>query len=86
MLAAATRESAPLMAIGKRMPSGAIRIPLRLAETCLYLGEVRDERCLGAGLWVLKVDSPIGEAELIARTPQLTKVCSARFVVAFFRL
>ena len=67
------------------VPSGAIRIPLRLAEDCLYVGEIRDERCLGASRWILEIDSPIGEAELIARTPQLTKMCSARFVVELIR-
>lgn len=67
------------------MPSEAIRIPLRMAESCLYLGEVSDERCLGAGRWILEIHSSIAEADVIARVPQLTKVCSARFVMELIR-
>jgi type VI secretion system protein ImpJ len=67
------------------LPSGAIRIPLRMAESCLYLGEVSDERCLGPGRWILEIRSSTEDADLIARVPQLTKVCSARFVVELIR-
>jgi type VI secretion system protein ImpJ len=67
------------------LPSEAIRIPLRLAESCLYMGEVSDERCLGAGRWILEIQAAMAEADLIARVPQLTKVCSARFVGELIR-
>lgn len=67
------------------MPSGAIRIPLRMAENSLWLGEVGDERCLGPGRWIMEIDSPLGEAKVIAQTPQLTKICSARFVTELIR-
>lgn len=67
------------------MPSQAMRIPLRMAESCLWLGEVSDERCLGAGRWILEIHSSLDDADLIARLPQLTKVCSARFVVELIR-
>lgn len=67
------------------MPSGAIRIPLRMTDSCLYQGDVADERCLGPGRWILEIHSAMGEAELIARAPQLTKMCSARFVVELIR-
>jgi type VI secretion system protein ImpJ len=63
------------------MPSKAITIPLRSVGNSLYEGEVNDERCVGASRWLLEIRSPIGEADLIARVPQLVKVCSARFVV-----
>ncbi len=63
------------------MPSKAITIPLRKIESSLYAGEVKDERCLGPSRWLLEIRSPIGEADLIARVPQLVKVCSSRFVV-----
>jgi type VI secretion system protein ImpJ len=63
------------------MPSKAITIPLRSAGNSLYEGEVKDERCVGPSRWLLEIRSPIGEADLIARVPQLVKVCSARFVV-----
>jgi type VI secretion system protein ImpJ len=63
------------------MPSKAITIPLRSVGNSLYEGDVNDERCVGASRWLLEIRSPIGEADLIARVPQLAKVCSARFVV-----
>jgi len=66
-------------------PSGAIRIPLRMADKGLYLGDVSDERCLASSRWILEIHSPLGEAELIARVPQLTKMCSGRFVVELIR-
>jgi len=67
------------------MPSKAIKIALQPVETFLYNGEVKDERCLGAGRWILEIQSPIGEADLIARVPKLTKMCSARFVVELIK-
>jgi type VI secretion system protein ImpJ len=67
------------------MPSKAIKIPLHSVESFLYNGEVKDERCLGAGRWILEIQSPIGEADLIERVPKLTKVCSARFVVELIK-
>jgi len=67
------------------MPSGAIRIPLRMADPCLWLGGVSDERCLGPSRWIIEIHSPLGEADLLAQVPQLTKTCSARFVVELIR-
>ncbi len=62
------------------LPSKAIRIPLKLNENSIFEGEVKDERCIGPARWILEVQSPIGEADLIARVPRLCKVCSSRFV------
>jgi type VI secretion system protein ImpJ len=62
------------------LPSKAIKIPLRPIESFLYHGEVKDERCVGPARWILEIQSPTGEADLIARVPKLTKICSARFV------
>lgn len=67
------------------MPSKAIRIPLQSVETYLYNGEVSDERCLGAGRWVLEIRSRIGDADLIANVPKLVKICSARFVLELIK-
>jgi type VI secretion system protein ImpJ len=67
------------------MPSKAIKIPFKQVETFLYNGEVKDERCLGPSRWVLEIASPIGEVDLIARVPKLTKICSARFVVELIK-
>lgn len=62
------------------LPSKALKIPLRATESFLYLGEVTDERCIGPSRWILEIQSPTGEADLISNVPKLTKVCSARFV------
>jgi type VI secretion system protein ImpJ len=67
------------------MPSKAIRIPLKPVESSLYQGEVQDERCIGPARWILEIQSPIGEADLITRVPKLTKMCSARFVVELIK-
>ncbi len=67
------------------MPSKAIKIPLQQVESFLYNGEIRDERCIGPARWILEIQSPIGEADLIARVPKLTKMCSARFVLELIK-
>jgi len=35
---------------------------------------------LGRSRWILSIQSPVGEADLIAKTSQVVKVCSAKFV------
>jgi type VI secretion system protein ImpJ len=67
------------------IPPDAIRITLDPVESFLWAGAVKDERCLGPSKWILEVQSPIGEADLIATVPKLTKVCSARFVVELIK-
>jgi type VI secretion system protein ImpJ len=62
------------------VPSQAILIPLKGVDRYFYEGEIKDQRCFGSSRWILGVHSPIGEAELISRVPQLVKVCSAKFV------
>ncbi|HET9409532.1 MAG TPA: type VI secretion system baseplate subunit TssK [Candidatus Sulfotelmatobacter sp.] len=62
------------------VPSQAIVIPLKAAARYFYQGEIRDQRCMGRSRWILGVRSAIGEADLIAKTLQLVKVCSAQFV------
>ena len=51
------------------LPSKAIKIPLRAVESFLYHGEVTDERCVGPARWILEIQSPTGEADLIAAFP-----------------
>lgn len=62
------------------VPAQAITIPLNQVGRYFYEGEVKDQRCFGRCRWILGIHSPIGEAELIAKAPQLLKVCSAKFV------
>ena len=66
-------------------PDKAIEIPLQPVESFLYNGVVADERCVGPSRWILQIQSPLGDADLIAHVPRLTKVCSARFVVELIR-
>ena len=61
-------------------PSNCLSIPLRSVASYFYEGDVTDQRCLDRARWILAVQSAIGDAELIARTTQLVKVCSAQFV------
>ena len=61
-------------------PSNCIPIPLRSVANYFYEGDVTDQRCLDRARWLLSVHSAIGDAEVITRTIQLVKVCSAQFV------
>lgn len=61
-------------------PTQGIPIPLTLVNRNFFMGEVRDERCLGRSRWILSVYSPVGEADLILSVTQVVKVCSAKFV------
>ena len=62
------------------VPTNCVSIPLQKTADYFYQGEVTDTRCLGPSRWVLAIRSPIGEVELISRTPPLVKVCSKLFV------
>ncbi len=62
------------------VPTQGILIPLKPLNRYFFMGEVKDERCLARSRWILSIYSPIGEADLIERTTQLVKVCSAKFV------
>lgn len=62
------------------VPTNCISIPLSAAGDYFYEGEVADQRCLNRSRWVFAIRSGVGEAELMARTPQLVKVCTPPFV------
>jgi type VI secretion system protein ImpJ len=62
------------------LPTNCISIPLRSAGDCFYEGEISDLRCLGRSRWVLALHAPIGEADLMVKTPRLVKICSPQFV------
>ena len=62
------------------VPTNCISIPLAKSADYFYAGDITDQRCLGASRWVLGIRSPVGEVELISRTPALVKVCSRLFV------
>jgi len=62
------------------VPTNCVTIPLEKTSDCFYEGEVGDTRCLGRARWFLGIRANLGEAEVITRTTQLVKVCSARFI------
>jgi type VI secretion system protein ImpJ len=62
------------------VPTNCIRIALTQTGDYFWSGEVVDSRCLSPSRWVLAMRSPVGEVELISRTPQLVKLCSQLFV------
>ncbi|HEV3197762.1 MAG TPA: type VI secretion system baseplate subunit TssK [Bryobacteraceae bacterium] len=62
------------------VPTNCLSIPLNPAGDYYWEGEVTDQRCMGRSRWVFAIHSNMGEAELMARTPQLIKICTPPFV------
>ncbi len=58
------------------VPSNCVQIPLVSAGRNFRNGDVLDQRCLDRARWILAVRAETGEAEIIAKTPRLVKVCS----------
>jgi type VI secretion system protein ImpJ len=61
-------------------PTNVVSIPLKKSANYYYDGEIADQRCLDRARWVFSIRSATGEVELIAKTPQLVKVCSRLFI------
>ena len=57
-----------------------VTIPLVKVRDYFYEGDITDTRCLGRARWLFGIRSDLGDADLITRTPDLVKICSARFV------
>jgi type VI secretion system protein ImpJ len=62
------------------VPSNTITLNFTPAEPYIYAAPVQDERCLRRARWILGMRSALGESELLRLTPQLVKVCSAKFI------
>src|SRR5262249_32037533 len=62
------------------VPTNVTSITLNAMADCFYGGVIADDRALRRCRWVLGIRSPIGDAELISRTPELVKVCSREFI------
>jgi type VI secretion system protein ImpJ len=62
------------------VPTQYIEIPLIKRADYFYEAEVKDQRCLDRARWIFAIRSQVSEPELIARTPQLVKLCSKQFV------
>jgi type VI secretion system protein ImpJ len=61
-------------------PSNCLSIPLTPVANYFWEGAITDQRCLDRARWLISVHSPLGDAEVITRTLQLVKICSAQFV------
>lgn len=61
-------------------PSNCVAIPLKPVANYFYEGAVVDQRCLDRARWIFSIRSPIGDAEIMSRTPRVVKVCSAQFI------
>ncbi len=62
------------------VPTNVISVPLRKSREYFYEGDISDQRCLDRARWILSIRSAAAEVEVIAKTPQLVKVCSKLFV------
>ena len=67
------------------VPTNCISIPLAPAAKYFYEEDITDQRCLNRSRWILAVRSSAGEVEVMTKTPQLVKVCSAAFVPELVR-
>jgi type VI secretion system protein ImpJ len=61
-------------------PSNCIFIPLQPVANYFYEGAITDQRCLDRARWMISVHAALGDADVINRTLQLVKICSAQFV------
>src|SRR5579872_478691 len=62
------------------VPTQYIEIPLSRRADYFYEGAVTDQRCLDRSRWIFAIRSAAGEVDIIAKTPQLVKLCSKQFV------
>lgn len=61
-------------------PSQFLTIPLSKRADYFYQADITDARCFNRSRWIFAIRCKVGEVELIARTPQLVKLCSKEFV------
>ena len=62
------------------IPTNVVTIALDPVDKFFYTGKIADQRCLGRSRWVFGIEAPIGEVDLIAKTPRLVKICSQAFI------
>lgn len=62
------------------VPTNVVSIPLQKSANYFYDGEIKDPRCLARARWIFAIRSATGEVEIIAKTPQIVKICSKLFV------
>ncbi len=59
------------------VPTNVVSLPLKLAQPSIYATALADDRYLQGTRMYLAIRAETAKAELIRRTPQLVKVCSA---------
>jgi type VI secretion system protein ImpJ len=63
------------------LPTSAVALPLRATDPGFWVASVEDTRCLEPGAqWFLGVRSSASASDVIARTPRLVKMCSAKII------
>jgi type VI secretion system protein ImpJ len=62
------------------VPTQYLEIPLLKRADYFYEGAIKDQRVLDRSRWIFSIRSAISEPDLIARVPQLVKLCSKQFV------
>jgi type VI secretion system protein ImpJ len=67
------------------VPTNYISIPLQQVRNYFFEGDIPDDRCFGRSRWLLGIRTNVGDAEVITKTPQLVKICSAKFVAELVR-
>jgi type VI secretion system protein ImpJ len=62
------------------VPSNFVSLPLKLVQPFTYATSISDDKYLNNTRMYLAVNAEMNEADLIAKTPYLIKVCSANHI------
>jgi type VI secretion system protein ImpJ len=62
------------------MPTNVVTIALDPVDKLSNRGSITDQRCLRRSRWVFGIEAPMGEVDLISKTPRLVKICSQKFI------
>jgi type VI secretion system protein ImpJ len=62
------------------IPTNCVSIPLKRFEDYFYAGEILDSRCFDRARWVFAIRSRLRRADLLAKTPEMIKICSRKFI------
>lgn len=62
------------------VPSNCVSLPLKMVQPSIYATAVADDKYFSGTRMYLAIGAEMNEAELIAKTPYLVKVCSASHI------
>jgi len=62
------------------VPTNCVSLPLKLVQPSIYATALADDRYLVNTRMYLAISASMNEAELIAKTPYLVKICSASHI------